>query len=242
MHSAGAWPSDLLHVYSRLLTGCAIANVDRAVVQALLAGRDPTRDAEEVGVGELLPRPCVTVVEQHVAASRLERRGRTLGDLLRAHERHDVVVKGRDRLGPDDAALVVVLLDDGRHRAGGPDPVAAHDDRLLTAGLVEIGCLQRHRVPGAEVEEVADLDRRLDVDAAAAVRARIALLDMPQIGPGVGPPVPTRLDAEEVPPVAVRAGHVLALAQELVGDDLAVEAHGPERAPVRPERLPDLLG
>src|SRR3954453_159758 len=98
MHSAGALPSDLLRVYSRLLTGCAIANVDRAVVQVLLAGRDPTRDAEDGGAGELPPRPCVTVVEQHVAASPLERRGRPLGDLLLAHELLDVVVKGCDSL------------------------------------------------------------------------------------------------------------------------------------------------
>src|SRR3954470_1987198 len=106
MHSAGAWPSDLLHVDSRLLTGCAIANVDRAVVQALLAGRDPTRDAEEVGVCELLPGPRVAVVEQDLAAPRLERRDGAVGELLGADERHDVVVERRDGLRPDDAALV----------------------------------------------------------------------------------------------------------------------------------------
>src|SRR2546423_6076637 len=140
MHSAGASPSDLLYVDSRFLTGCAIANVDRAVVQALLAGRDPTRDAEEVRVGELLPRPCVTVVEQHVPASRLERRGRALGDLLRAHERHDVVVEWRDRLGPDDPELVVVLLDHGGHRAGGGGSGAAPYDRALPGRLAHGSC------------------------------------------------------------------------------------------------------
>src|SRR5205823_8558985 len=105
--------------------------------------------------------------EQHLTSSRLEGRGRALGDLLRAEERHDVVVERRDRLGPDDAEIVVVLLDHGGHRAGWANPIATHDDRLLAARLVELRWLPTHRVPRAELEDVPDLDRRLDVDPAA---------------------------------------------------------------------------
>src|SRR4029450_10457615 len=43
------------------------AHVDGIVLHALLAGRDPDRDADEVGVRELLPRPCVRpAVEEYV--------------------------------------------------------------------------------------------------------------------------------------------------------------------------------
>src|SRR5581483_10728950 len=87
---------------------------------------------------------------------------------------------------------------------------------------------------------VADLDRRLEAQGAAAVRARVALAGLAQVGE------PRRVvaagfDAAQVEAVAVRPGHVLPLAERLVGHHLAGEADGPERAAARAEGLPDLL-
>src|SRR5436305_2657007 len=239
--SAGALPSELLHLDARLLTGRTAAHVDRAVAEALLARGDPARDAEEVGVRELLARAGLAIVEEDAAASPLERRCRPLGDLLRADERHDVVVERRNRLGPHDALLVVVLFDHRCHRPRRADPVAAHHDRMLPARLVQVRCLERHRVIGAQFEDVPNLDRRLDVEPSSAPRAGVPLLDLPEVGPGAGLPVAARLGPDEVPAVAVRPGHVLPLTEELVGPDLAREPGRAGRAPAPPERSADPL-
>src|SRR6266568_5136030 len=44
-----------------------------------------------------------------------------------------------------------------------------------------------------------------------------------------------------MPPVAVRAGHELALLQRVVGDHLDIDPHGPERAAAGAEGLTDLV-
>ena len=64
--------------------------------------------------------------------------------------------------------LVGELLDRGGGDARHADPVGAHPDRLLGALLVEVARAERLRVARAELEDVADLDRRLDRDRVAA--------------------------------------------------------------------------
>ena len=81
-------------------------------------------------------------------------------------------VVGRDRGGPDDPVVVVVLLDSRGHDARRADPVAAADQRLLHPVLVEEGRAERLRVAGAELEDVSDLDRSLEVKRAAAAGQR----------------------------------------------------------------------
>ena len=76
------------------------------------------------------------------------------------------------------------------------------------------------------------------MERAAALRAGISFLGVPQVGPGGGAPVAAGLDAEQMPAVPVGAGDVLALAQHLVGDDLAVVADRPEGAAVRAGPIP----
>ena len=72
------------------------------------------------------------------------------------------------------------------------------------------------------------------------VDAAVALVRHAQVGEA-RLEVAARLDAAEVPAGAVRAGDELPFAQRLVGDDLAVEADGPERARVGAERGADLV-
>ena len=69
--------------------------------------------------------------------------------------------------------LVVVLLDHRRDYAPWADSVAAAEQRLLLPVLVEEGRVERPRaVLVAEVEDVPDLDRGLELQRAAALGQR----------------------------------------------------------------------
>ena len=85
-----------------------------------------------------------------------------------------------------------------------------------------------------------DLDRGLEAERAAAVRAGVALARLAEVGEA-RLVVASVLDAAQVEAVAVRARDELALAKRLVGDDLAGEADRAERAGIGAERLADLL-
>src|SRR5205085_11599962 len=126
------------------------------------------------------------------------------------------------------------LLDDGRHRPREADSVTAHDERLLPPVLVQKRRAERLRVEGAELEDVADLDRGLDAERSAALGAGVAVLRLADVGEG-RLVVTARLDAAEVPAVLVGAGDVLAVAECRVGDDLDIDAHRAERAASRSE-------
>src|SRR6185503_4876227 len=102
------------------------------------------------------------------------------------------------------------------------------------------GRVERLRVARSELEDMADLDRRLETERAAAVRARVRRRRGAQVGEARGIVAPG-LDAAQVPAVAVRAGDELPVLQREVGDDLAPEADRAERAPGRAECCTDLL-
>ena len=68
-----------------------------------------------------------------------------------------------------------------------------------------------------------DLDRGLEAQRPAAVRARVALLRLAQVGEAGGE-VAAVLDSAQVEARPVRAGDELALSQCHVRDDLAREA------------------
>ncbi len=87
---------------------------------------------------------------------------------------------------------------------------------------------------------MADLDRRLHAERAAALRARVAVLGLADVGER-RLVVAARLDAAEMLAVLVRAGDVLALAERLVGDHLDVDPDGPERASTGAEGGADLV-
>src|SRR4029079_1628763 len=92
-----------------------------------------------------------------------------------------------------------------------------------------------------ELEDVPDLDRRLKPQRAPATRTGVALAREPDVGePCVE--VPPVLHAAQVVAGAVRAADELPGPERLVEHDGAVEPDGPERAGVRAERLPDLVG
>ena len=105
--------------------------------------------------------------------------------VLGGPDRDEVGGVRRDLGRPDDALVVVVGLDDAGHVAPDADPVRAHDDRVGDAVLAEVGGSERVGVLGPELEDVADLDAVAEDQWLAAVRARVAFLDVGQVGDDV---------------------------------------------------------
>ena len=85
------------------------------------------------------------------------------------------------RPGPDDPLLVSALLDRGREDPRRANPAAAHHDRVLLAVGVQVARAERLRVARSELEDVADLDRRLDLDGVAGWRRGCRLDARPDV-------------------------------------------------------------
>src|SRR5690606_26153282 len=119
-------------------------------------------------------------------------------------ERDEVDVERGERPRPGDPVLVGGLLDRGGDDPRRADPVGAHPDRVLGAVLVEVARAERLGVTRPELEDVADLDRRLDPDR-AAVGAAVASGDVADVAP-VDVEVAARLDAAQVAALLVGPG------------------------------------
>ncbi len=160
---------------------------DLALLQSALADHDAMRNADQFHVGEHHARPLVAVVEQHVEAGGREIgvkffRGLAHGRAFAHADRHDREFERRHRQRPDDAALVVVLLDRRGDDARDADAVTAHFHRLLFAGFVEKRAFQRRGILGAQLEDMADFDAAADVERALAVGAQVAGDDIADVG------------------------------------------------------------
>src|SRR5690606_32484852 len=137
------------------------------------------RNADQVRVGELESRALRAIVEQHVETRVAELRVRVLGGfphvlgLVHVDRDHDDVER-RDRLRPDDAALIMVLLDRRGYDTGHTDAVAAplHGPGLALG--IEHGRAHRAAVLVAELEDLPDLYAAGDRERAAPAGARVA--------------------------------------------------------------------
>src|SRR6185312_7374958 len=111
----------------------------------------------------------------------------------------------RHRLGPDDAGVVVTLLDGGGDDAADPDAVAAHGHQLGLAALVDHRGVERLGVFPAELEHVAHLDPPRHVEHAVAVGRGVALEHVAQVGNAVDACVALPVGAGVVAAVGVAA-------------------------------------
>src|SRR4051794_5294972 len=198
--------AQVVQAHTPLVARRSVANVDRAVFEALLPRGDANWDPDQICVRELLTRAQVAVVEEHVLAGCGENLGRLSGDLLGPEQLDDVDVVRSDPGRPADPLLVEALLDERGHHARRPDALAAHDERLLLTVLVEERGAERLGVARVELEDVAHLDGRLELQSSAAHGARVAPGRLAQVREA-WLEVATCLDAAQVPAVAVRSGH-----------------------------------
>jgi len=77
--------------------------------------------------------------------------------------------------------FVVVLLDTGSHHPGDADAVAAHDEELLLAGLVQKSGIHGLGILEPQLEDMAHLDPLGEGDRLAALGADIARSHLAQI-------------------------------------------------------------
>src|SRR5262245_36927552 len=181
---SGGAPSaqELDHAVDRHVLRFGVAPVpvfELARVEPALRDHDAMRNAEELRVGELHSGPRVAIVEQRLETRGAQRFVQLLGRLAHARgflqvDGHQHHLEGRDRLRPDDAALVVVLLDRGRHHARHADAVATHEHGDLATLLVHHFGVHRVAVFPAELEHVTDLDAAREAQRAAPVGRWIA--------------------------------------------------------------------
>src|SRR4051812_14074588 len=149
------------------------------------------------------------------------------------------IVRG-ERPRPLDTRLVAVLLDRGRHDPGRADAVAAHDQDLLGAVLVEERSPERLRVLRLELEDMADLDRHLQMEVSAALRARVSFVNLPQVRePRLE--AAAGLDPGERDVSTVAPAPVLPPPQPLSPISLDGAPARADRPAARPEGLTDLL-
>src|SRR5207244_10715465 len=128
------------------------------------------------------------------------------------------------RSRPRVRLLVVRLLHDRRDRARRLHAVAAHYEKFLAAVLVEEARLEPFAEVRPELEDVTDLDRRLNRQRPAAYWTPITLLQRPDVGePRLI--IAARLHPAQVPTVAVRPRDELPIAPQFVRDDLDLHAH-----------------
>ena len=80
----------------------------------------------------------------------------------------------------------MALLDHGSDHPSWADSIASAEQRLLPAVLVEERRFEGFAVLVAEIEDVSDLDRRLELQGAAALRTAVALDRLADVGEARG--------------------------------------------------------
>ena len=170
------------------------------------------RDADQFRVAEFHAHPFFfAVVEQHFDAGGGEVRVEFFRHFLFARalldiERDQRHLERGNGLRPDDAVVVVVLLNGGGDHPADADAVAAHGHHHGATVVVQHGGVERLGVLGAELEDVAHLDAALDGQSAVAVRARVTLDHVAQVGHVRQRRVALPVDVEVVLAVLVGAG------------------------------------
>ena len=196
----------------RPFAGGADLHFQHAPLQAALAHDDLHGPAHQVGVRELHARTLLAVIDGHVGAVRAHGIHDALGGgadllVLIRIQRDDDDLRRSQRDRPDDAVVVVVLLHHGRKRAADAHAVAAHEEVLLLAVLVQIRGVHGAGILVAQLEDLGDLDAATAIQRGAAFRARVAGLRHAQVRPDIHLEVLALLCAHIVVAVLVRTHH-----------------------------------
>src|SRR5690349_20508055 len=145
-------------------------------------------DADQLHVGEHVAGTQAAIVQHGFDAALDECLVQRLGGLvdrgggvLRVDHAHRHPPR-RHRLGPDDARVVMALLDGGGDDAADPDAVATHGHHLGLAAFVDYGGAQGVGIFRPQLEHVAHFDAAGQVQFAVAVGRGIALDHVAQVG------------------------------------------------------------
>src|SRR5680860_156192 len=204
------------------------------------------RNADQLLLGEHHPGPQVAVVEQDIETGRPQfivqlTRGRCQAFGLVHVNRDQRNLERRDRRRPDDAALVVMLLDRGGHRARDADAIAAHYHVTRAALLVQHGGVHGAAVLVTELKDVTHLNATRYQKRAVAVGTAIAVYDVAQVGLLRLGQVAAPVDAGQVFAVYVRATcEIGKLRRRMVRDNADRESARPQRSGPASGGLDDL--
>src|ERR1700683_5226058 len=164
-------------VHRELGAGAVAAGalLELAGLEAALRHHQAVRDTHKLRVRKLDPGARVAIVVQHLDPGGVELGIESVAEF--AHTRGFLQIQGYqhylercDRRRPDDAALIVILLDRRSHDTRHTYAVAAHEQGHFLAGLIQHHRLHRAAVLVAELEEVADLDAAGHLQAPLAAR------------------------------------------------------------------------
>jgi len=169
----------------------------------------------------------IAVVQNHFHAARHQLGVKFFSQLHRLVvrvnvQRRDANLVRRDTQRPDDAVLVVALLDDRLQRARDADAVTAHHTRLAIARLVEeqrVGIFSLYFVPSLKTWPTS-IARRIFSGLAHLAQGSPAV-DRPQIKPLRHLDVALDGDVAQMKTVFIGAGlHVACIAQRFIGKSL----------------------
>ena len=110
-----------------------------------------------------------------------------------------------ERVRPDNAVFVIVLLDRGANDAGDADAVAAHFQHLLFTVLVEHAGTERFGVLGTQLEYVTNFNTARDRQRALAVRGRVTGHHVAQVDRGRQLEIAPEINTDEMLVDFVRA-------------------------------------
>ena len=124
--------------------------------------------------------------------------------------RQDRHLERRNRIRPDNTAIVKVLLNRRRHHASDPDTIATHGQDLVAAIFALNRGFHRLGVLRPQLEDMTHFDTALDKQGTFAVRARIAGNDVTEVSDFRRGDIAVPVDAEIVFAVDVGAGGEIA--------------------------------
>ena len=205
-------------------------------VDATLGNHDAVWNAEQFGVRKFDARSRIPIIEQDIESGLGELGVELFGQLRHARrldgvERYEHDIEGRERLGPDDAGGIVVLLDRCGDDARDADAIAAHVHHERFTGFVENARLQRFTIFAPELENMSDFDTPANAECARAARTRVAGDDVAQVrrfGCGqIAQPVDATIVMIELVGAANEVGHCQS---RVVDIDRAFETDRPQKS------------
>src|ERR1700730_8863111 len=154
--------------------------------EAAFPDDDPMRNSDELGVGEFDARTGIAIVEQYVDTGGIELLVQRIGGLpderrLLVIDRHQDDLERCNRLRPENAVGIVILLDGRGNDPRDANSVAAHEHRQRLTLLIQHAGIHGGAVELSELENMADFDAACALQGASAGGTEVAALRIANI-------------------------------------------------------------